>query len=125
MDAGEPDFAAQERGQFAADGQAQPGAAVLARRAGVGLLESLEDKPLLLRRDADARVLDGEGDHLLGLAQNGVIDAPARRGEADTDLHMSLRSELDGVGEQVFEDLLQALRVADQGVRKVGVRNAR
>ena len=40
------------------------GAAVFARGAGVGLLEGLEDEPLLLRRDADAGVLDGEGDDL-------------------------------------------------------------
>ncbi len=121
VDAGEADFAAQEHGQLAADGQAEAGAAVLARGAGVGLLEGLEDEPLLLRRDADAGVLDGEGDDLLGLAQHRVIDAPARRGKADTDVHMALRRELDGVGEQVLEDLLQALRVADQGARQVGV----
>ena len=83
MDAGELDFAAQEHGQFAADGQAEAGAAVFARRAGVGLLEGLEDEPLLLRRDADARVLDGEGDDLPRLAEHRVIGAPARRGEAD------------------------------------------
>ena len=114
VDAGEADFAAQEHGQLAADGQAQAGAAVLARGAGVGLLERLEDEPLLLGRHADARVLDGEGDDLLGLAQHRVIDAPARRGEADADIHMALRRELDGVGEQVLEDLLEPLRVAGQ-----------
>ena len=65
VDAGEPDLAAEQHGQFAADGQAQAGAAVLARGAGVGLLEGLEDQPLLLRRDADAGVLDREGDDLL------------------------------------------------------------
>ena len=66
VDAGELDFAAEQHGQFAADGEAQAGAAVLARGAGVGLLEGLEDEPLLLRRDADAGVLDGEGDDLAG-----------------------------------------------------------
>ena len=49
-DAREPDFAAQQRRQLAADGQAQAGAAVLAAGAGVGLLEGLEDDLLLLRR---------------------------------------------------------------------------
>ena len=94
MDAGEPDFAAQQHGQFAADGQAQAGAAVFARRAGIGLLEGLEDEPLLLRRDADAGVLDGEGDDLLRLAQHRMIEAPARRGEADTHLHMACEVNL-------------------------------
>ena len=65
VDAGQPDLAAQQRRQLAADGQAQAGAAVLARGAGIGLLEGLEDEPLLLRRDADAGVLDGERDDLL------------------------------------------------------------
>ena len=64
--AGQPDLAAEQHRQLAADGQAEAGAAVLARGAGVGLLEGLEDQPLLLRRDADAGVLDGEGDDLLG-----------------------------------------------------------
>ena len=64
VDAGELDLAAEQHGQLAADGEAEAGAAVLARGAGVGLLEGLEDEPLLLRRDADAGVLDGEGDDL-------------------------------------------------------------
>ena len=71
VDAGQPDFAAQQHGQFAADRQAQAGAAVFARRAGVGLLECLEDEPLLLRRDADAGVLDRKGDDLLALLSTG------------------------------------------------------
>ena len=77
VDAGELDLAAQQHGQLAADGQAQAGAAVLARGAGVGLLEGLEDEPLLLRRDADAGVLDGEGDHLLA-----PCSAPGDRGSS-------------------------------------------
>ena len=55
-------FAAQQTGQFAADGQAQTGAAVFAAGAGVCLLERLEDDALLLRRNADARIGDFEGD---------------------------------------------------------------
>ena len=55
------------------------------------------------------------------LLEHGVVDAPARRGEADANVHMSLGGELDGVGEQVLEDLLEALRVADQRARQVGV----
>ncbi len=54
--AGEADFAAQQARDFAADGQAQPGAAIFAAGAAVGLLEGLEDDLLFLRRDADAGV---------------------------------------------------------------------
>ena len=91
VDAGELDLAAEQHGQLAADGQAQAGAAVLARGAGVGLLERLEDEPLLLRRDADAGVLDGEGDDLLGLAEHRVVGAPALRGEADAHVDVAVR----------------------------------
>ena len=118
--AGEADFAAEEHGQFAADRQAETGAAVLARGAGVGLLERLEDQPLLLRRHADAGVFDGERDDLLGIAEHGVIRAPAVRGQGDADVDMALSGELDGVGEQVLEDLLQPLRVAVHRTWQVG-----
>ena len=57
-----PDFAAEQARNFAADRQAQAGAAVFAAGAAVGLLERLEDDLLLLRRDADAGVGDGERD---------------------------------------------------------------
>ena len=54
--AGQADFAAEQRREFAADGQAQAGAAVFAAGAGVGLLEGLEDESSVSRRDADAGV---------------------------------------------------------------------
>ena len=79
MDADQPDLAAQQRGQFAADRQPQAGAAVLARGSRIGLLEGLEDQPLLVGRDADAGVLDRERDDLRRLAEHRMIGAPARR----------------------------------------------
>ena len=54
--ADQPDLAAEQPGDFAADRQAQARAAVLAARAAVGLLERLEDDLLLVRRNADAGV---------------------------------------------------------------------
>ena len=71
------DLAAEQRGQLAADGQTQAGAAVLAAGAGVGLLERLEDEPLLFRRDADAGVADFDRDGALRETQNRVIRRPA------------------------------------------------
>ena len=56
------DFAAEQAGQFAADGQTQAGAAVFAAGARIGLLECFEYDALLLRRDADASIRDLEGD---------------------------------------------------------------
>ena len=119
VDAGELDFAAEQHGQLAADGKAEAGAAVFAGSAGVGLLEGLEDEPLLLRRDADAGVLDGEGYDLRGLAEHRVIGAPALRGKTDAHFDVAVSGEFDGVGEQILEDLLEALRVAVHESRQV------
>jgi hypothetical protein len=54
------DFAAEQAGEFAADGKAETGAAVFAAGRGVGLLERLEDDALLRGLDADAGVADLE-----------------------------------------------------------------
>ena len=61
--AGQADLAAEQMRQLAADGETEARAAVLARGAGVGLLERLEDDPLLLRRNADAGIAHRELDH--------------------------------------------------------------
>ena len=56
-------FTTQQAGQFAADRKPKAGAAVLAARAGVRLLERLKDDALFFGRNADARVGDFERDH--------------------------------------------------------------
>ncbi len=53
--AAELDLAAQQVGQFAADGESQSGSAVLAAGAGIGLLECLEDDPLFFRSEFRCR----------------------------------------------------------------------
>ena len=60
--AGEADLAAEQVRELARDCEAEAGAAVLAARACIRLLERLEDQLLLLRRDADAGVGHGERD---------------------------------------------------------------
>ena len=57
----DPDLAAEQPGDLAADRQAQARAAVLPAGPRVGLLERLEDDPQLVRRDADPRVGHREG----------------------------------------------------------------
>ena len=72
----------------------------------VRLLERLEHDLLLVGRDADAGVADVEGNRL----------APAWRDEftmLDVQRHLAAGRELEGVGQQVLEDLLQALGVGD------------
>src|SRR5207244_2026438 len=56
----DPDPAAHHLNELRRDRQPQPSAAILARRGGIRLLEGLEDALLLLGRDADPRVGDGE-----------------------------------------------------------------
>ena len=56
------DLAAKQIRQLAADRQPQTRAAVLAARAGIGLLERLEHDPLLLGRNADAGIRHLERD---------------------------------------------------------------
>ncbi len=91
-------IAPQQMRQVARDRQAQPGAAVLAMGAAIGLAEGFEDELMLVGPDADAGIAHGEGDAAAGIR----IDAQA---------DLALLGELDGVGEQVLEDLAQALHV--------------
>ena len=79
------DFAAQQVGQFAADRQAQAGAAVLAAGAGIGLLEGLEDDSLLFRRDADAGVGHLERHHRSRASQDRMIARSSRSSATETD----------------------------------------
>src|SRR6202030_2093789 len=70
------DLTAEQARELPADRQAEAGSAVLAARAGVGLLERLEYDSLLLRRDADP----GIGD----LGRNDTRGPSERRGGSET-----------------------------------------
>ena len=63
------DLAAEQARDLAADRQSEPGAAELAARRPVGLLERLEDELLLVLRDPDPGVAHGERDHRLRLVE--------------------------------------------------------
>ena len=80
-------FTAQCARDFAADGKAQAGATVFAAGGAVGLLEGFKDDALLVFRDADAAVVDGNGQHLAGLVQVFVADVPPALGPIDAHLH--------------------------------------
>ena len=60
---GHPGFAAHQAGQLAGDRQAQPGAAKLARRRSVGLLECIKNMFKLPVIDTDAGIGDFKADH--------------------------------------------------------------
>ena len=101
------DVATEQLGQLADDREAEPGPLVLAGQdglalaGGLGLAELLEDRLAIVFGDADAGVLDlDEDESALGAGPEG---------------HTSpLRGELDGVGQQVVEDLSQLARVLSQ-----------
>ena len=108
-------FAAQQIGQFAADGQTEPGAAVLAAGACVGLLERLEDDALFLGRNTDAGISHLEGDDgCRRRSKSGDRRSSRRIGKRHRKANAALLGKLERVGEQVLEHLLQALGVCDQ-----------
>ena len=78
------------------DRQAEAGAAVLAARAAVGLLERLEDQPLLVGRDADAGVARPRSATAAGRLP-GIELAPASADDSRRRL-----GELERVREQVL-----------------------
>ena len=118
----DPDLAAHQLGQAFADGQAQPGAAVVASGGGIHLLERFEEAVLPVQRDADAGVAHGEMEQpLFRVAEksvscswpNGMLRAPCAGG-GDFDDDFALVGELHGVADQIDQDLPQPGHVADQ-----------
>ena len=95
--------------QALADGQAQAGAAELARGGDVRLAEGLEKARKHLGRDADAGVAHLE-------AQRHALACARLFGHGNGDL--AVPSELDGVVAQVQQHLAQSRRVADQRGRQ-------
>ena len=89
------DAAAHQRGQLAADRQAQAGAAVAARDRVVGLREGREQAAACRRRCP------------AGVAPPGEIAPSAHAG---LDAHAAALGELDRVGDEVGEDLAHAQR---------------
>ena len=114
------DFAAQQVGKFAADGQAQARAAIFAAGAGVGLLEGLEDQFLFFRRNANAGVGHFEHRHAARLAQHRMGGIPAA-GDADRQAHLALGGKFERVGQQVFQHLLQPFGVGQDGAAQHGI----
>ena len=98
------DRAAQELAQALADREAEPRAAVPARRRRVSLRERREQLGEALGVDPDAGVVDGEG-HLHPLL--------VERRRHDVHGHAPLRRELDRVAEQVPQDLSHPAGVGD------------
>ncbi len=104
------DGAAHQLRQLARDRQAQSGAAEASRGRTVGLLERREQALLRLGRYAHARISHREADRPFGAASGQQV---ATQGDA------AARRELDGIVQQVHQDLRQPQRVAAQRLRQV------
>jgi hypothetical protein len=92
--AAQADLATQQVRELAADREAESGAAVLARRARIGLLERLEHDALFIRRDADARVAHGQLDDRRRQAHDRISELHPRR-PRDLHAHATVLGELN------------------------------
>jgi len=95
------DGAVHHLDEVLAQREAEAGALVAAPRRRVDLREGLEDPPVVAVADADAGVLDFEHDEL------PEVDGLAAHGDGDA----AAGGELEGVADQVDEDLAQAAAV--------------
>src|SRR6266571_4834006 len=93
------------------DREPEAGAAVAARRGSVRLSELVEDGGQLFLRDADPRVAHPK-------PHRRPVAVVADYGGGD--VHLALLGELDGVPDQVHQDLTHARGIAAHEVRHVG-----
>src|SRR5207247_7158246 len=98
----DPDLAAQEPRDLAADREAEAGAAEAARGRAVRLLERLEDQAQLVVRNPDPRVRDGEREHLLRRLERRARVVEIVRRDADPQADLTRLGELDRVRQQVI-----------------------
>src|SRR5690606_10176809 len=111
-----PHGAAEHLGEALADRKAEAGAAEAAGGRAVELAEALEQAIHAVGADADAGVLDGE----LELVARRTVRLTGGRGGADGEADVAVGGELDGVAEEVEEDLPQAGGVGDDPPRDLG-----
>ena len=103
------DLAAEQTRDFAADRQSQTGTAELTRRSHIGLLERFEDHVELVGRNADAGVGHRERDRRTLDGGETVLFE-----QRDFQRYAALGGELECVGKQVLENLLQSRCVGNQ-----------
>ena len=114
----DPNLAAEQLGNFAADREPQARPPVLAAGGAVGLLERLEDDAVLLGGDADPAVGDAERDHVGGTAQRLMIGAPAVGGDINRQVDRAPIGEFQRIRQKIFQHLLQPLGIGVDGPRQ-------
>src|SRR5512143_2830582 len=110
-DALDADVATHDLRQIAADREPEPGPAMRPGVAGVDLHERVKYPVQVVMRDSHARVLNRDaGPALRAIAWR---NRGLRRGAATNRDTSACGRELDGVRQQVRDDLLNALRIAE------------
>ncbi len=113
------DLASQKAGDLAADGKAQTRTSVLPARASVRLLKGLEDDLLLVSRNPDSGVRHRDRHDRVGPVQRLEVRIPASGSGLDPQRDAPAVGELERVGKQVLDDLLEALGVGDDRPRRL------
>ena len=106
--AGDRDVPSHEVQELARDRQTEAGAPIFACGAGIGLGERAEKQADLFGRNADTRVADGDMQpgHVPCL---GMLPHDRLCEQKD----FTAMGELDGIADEIDEDLLEAVKVAD------------
>src|SRR4030065_286939 len=110
LDAGDRDFSVHELNQLFCDRRPQPGAAVATIRTGVFLGEALPDMTQRFGGDSDAGVADFETQAYRVVRHDDRFHLYG---------HISGMGELDGVRQEVEQNLAQMMGVADQPERRL------
>ena len=105
------DLAVHEIDKPRADGKAEAGAFMAAGRGRVDLRELLEHALQLVRRDTDAGIFDAD------LQMHDAVRDLA----GDIDQDMTLFGELDGIAQQVGDDLAETPGIADDEGRQARI----
>src|SRR5258708_1292119 len=120
--AGHANLPTQQPGDFAADRQTEAGAAVSAIRRAISLLEGLENDPLLFRSYDDAGIGGGKRNYFAGAVERFEIVSLIARGRGNLQDHVALLGELECIGKQVHQYLLQALVISEHGRTEIFTR---
>src|ERR1700730_7421568 len=107
----DPNLSTHQLHQPRRDGQPQPCTSIRACRRSVSLCERIEDRNLLLGRNADARICDRK-------MEFHVVRSP--RSCFDIENHLALPSELDGIADQIDDELSQPSGVSYKCSRDIG-----
>src|SRR6266702_86910 len=114
-------LAAEQAGEFSADGKAKTSAAVFAARTRVCLLECFENNPLFFCGNSDAGICYFESHDGSSASENLVRRSPATAYSTDREPNPTLLGEFEGVRKQILKHLLQTFGVGHEASRQMRI----